>query len=375
MSSACTTKADTTLTALHQQLPALEELGAFVLGEGDVIIHAPGFEDRTMAIADVPMSGAHFSAVLLDYRPVYSKNRLLDVRNALRARGAQITDNEIIVYDRFDPCEFETHLRDRLRDLGSRRAIIDVSTMSKLAIMLVLNVCYSLDLAAVILYAEAREYGPSEAEFQKAKKSGAIHRPTLQVFTGVHGVVRVNSLASVAMQGQPTAALVFMSFNDALTQVLLNTVYPSRLFLINSRPPIHSWREEATAWIHDQVRREWGKDNPVDPKGQDMPLPTRVVSTLDYRETVERLLQLYWQLSADHRVLLAPAGSKMQASGCYLVRALHADIHVEYPSPDGFSPEYSTGIGRRWVLDLGRLAIRLSELARAERRAYLEIQT
>ena len=38
-------------------------------------------------------------------------------------------------------------------------------------------------------------------------------------------------------QGQPTAALAFMSFNDALTQVVLNTVDPARLFLINCKPP------------------------------------------------------------------------------------------------------------------------------------------
>lgn len=178
------------------------------------------------------------------------------------------------------------------------------------------------------------------------------------------------------MQGQPTAALVFMSFNDALTQVLLNTVYPGRLFLINGRPPVHSWREEATAWIHDQVRREWEEDNPVWPAvAGGVPMPKRVASTLDYRETVLLLLQLYWELSANHRILLAPAGSKLQAVGCYLVKALHPDIHVEYPSPEGFLPYYSSGFGPRWLLDLGKLPKLISEISEAERREYLEIPT
>jgi hypothetical protein len=254
--------------------------------------------------------------------------------------------------------------------------VVDISSMSKLAIMLVLHVCRTLDLEVRILYAEAQSYAPSKEEFDNAREKREIHRPTLQVFTGIYGVVRVDSLASVAMQGQPTAALVFMSFNDALTQVLLNTVYPSRLFLINGCPPEHQWREAATAWIHDQVRREWEEDNPVDPGlGKDMPLPKRVASTLDYRETVSLLLQLYWDLSAKHRILLAPAGSKMQAVGCYLVKALHPDIHVEYPSPEGFSQEYSSGIGARWLLDLGCFSERVSAIANAERREYLEIPT
>jgi hypothetical protein len=178
------------------------------------------------------------------------------------------------------------------------------------------------------------------------------------------------------MQGQPTAALVFMSFNDALTQILLNTVYPGRLFLINGRPPVHSWREEATAWIHDQVRREWEEDNPMQSSlAEGVWLPKRVASTLDYRETVSLLLQLYWQLSATHRVLLAPAGSKLQAVGCFLVKALHPDIHIEYPSPEGFLPYYSSLVGNRWLLDLGDLSELLVAISKAERRRYLEILT
>jgi len=327
-----------------------------------------------MAVADslLPTQGGH--AILLDYLPFDHRNRLADVRHALSAVGIEVAEEDILRYHRFDPGEFEARLKVRLQTYHARRAVVDISTMSKLAIMLVLNACRSLDLAVSVLYSEAKEYGPSKEEFESAREKNEIHRPTLQVFTGVHGVVRVDSLASVAMQGQPTAALVFMSFNDALTQVLLNTVYPGRLFLINGRPPQHQWREAATAWIHDQVRREWEGDNPIAAVSSGgVPVPKRVVSTLDYRETVSLLIDLYWQLSVNHRVLLAPAGSKMQAVGCYLVKALHPDIHVEYPSPEGFLPEYSSGIAARWLLNLGRFSELLSALAEAERREFLEI--
>jgi len=361
---------------LAKLLPSLQSCNRLPLEEGEVVIHAPGFEDRTMAVTEavVPSPGA--CAILLDYLPFNPENRLSDVREALMARGIEIGDADILKYDRFEPGDFETRLQTRLLAHGGRRAVVDISTMSKLEIMLVLNVCHALGLCVRILYSEAVEYGPSEEEFKSAREKNEIHRPTLQVFTGVHGVVRVDSVASVAMQGQPTAALVFMSFNDALTQILLNTVYPGRLFLINGRPPVHSWREAATAWIHDQVRREWEEDNPVQPAVDGgVPLPKRVVSTLDYRETVSLLLQLYWELSANHRILLAPAGSKLQAVGCYLVKALHPDIHIEYPSPEGFLPPYSTGVGPRWLLDLGQLPERLSAISNAERREYLEIPT
>jgi hypothetical protein len=359
---------------LASLLPPLESCDRVLLEEGEIVVHAPGFERRTMAVADSVASAGGARSILLDYLPRNPNNRLKEVRNALLAKGVKVADEDIIEYNRFEPGNFEARLKRRLVAGGERKAVIDISTMSKLAIMLVLNVCQQLQFKVRILYTEAQTYGPSEEKFKNARAKNEIHRPTLQVFTGVHGVVRVDSLASVAMQGQPTAALVFMSFNDALTQILLNTVYPTRLLLINGRPPVHSWREEATAWIHDQVRREWEQDNPLQPAipgGE--PMPRRVASTLDYRETVSLLLELYWDLSASYRVLLAPAGSKLQAVGCYLVKALHPDIHIEYPSPEGFSPYYSSGSGARWLLNFGQLSKRLSAISDAERREYLEI--
>lgn len=357
-------------------LPPLESHTEIRLGLRDVLIHAPGFEDRTMAIASGVLATPGTHLLLLDYRPFSASNRLQEVRNALLSQGVTDGNIGILEYDRFDPNDFEARFRLHLAKIGVTRVVLDISTMSKLAILLSLSACQQLNLETTILYTEADVYGPSREEFEEARNKREIHRPSIQIFTGVHGVVRATSLASVAMQGQPTAALVFMSFNDALTQILLNTVYPSRLFLINGRPPIHSWREQATAWIHDQVRREWPEDNPVrseTPAG--VPVPERAVSTLDYRETVALLTELYWQLAPTHRVLLAPAGSKMQAVGCFLVKALHPDIHIEYPSPEGFLPQYSAGVARRWMLRLGRIGTLLAEVAQRERRAFLELST
>jgi hypothetical protein len=360
---------------LCQSLPELIKCKRIELKKHDLIVHAPGFEDRTMAFFEIMVPSSRGSALLLDYRPHNPKNRLQDVRDGFTRNGITVTDSDILVYDRFDPDNFEDRLKSAFIRHGADRIIIDISTMSKLAILLIFNVCLELDLGVITLYAEAQKYGPTQDEFEKAKTNNELHRPSIQIFTAVHGVVRVNSLASVAMQGQPTAALAFMSFNDVLTQALLNTVFPTRLFLINGKPPVHNWREEATAWIHDQLRREWEEDNPVylSSSAQNMPLPKRTVSTLDYRETVSLLLQLYWQLSATHRIILAPAGSKLQAVGCFIVKALHPDIHIEYPSPEGFLPEYSSGIAQHWAVEFGRLSSLLETITREERREFLEL--
>ena len=360
---------DNVVAQISDNLPTLRLCKRFECGEGDVVVHAPGFEDRTTAILEVLAEGdGKAKGVLLDYLPRDPRNRMRDVRDGLVSRRVSISDEDILGYNRFDPGDFETRLLGRLDGYRAQRVVVDVSSMSKLAIMLVLNVCFKLDVALSVVYAEAGTYGPNEEEFTEAKQDGRVHQPSVGIYTGVHGVVRVDSLASVAMQGQPTAAIVFMSFNDALTQVLLNTVYPSRLILINSRPPAHRWREQATAWIHEQVRREWEDDNPLQSG-----VPKRVVSTFDYRETVDMVSRLYWKLSVNHRILLAPAGSKLQAVGCYLAKALHPDIHVEYPSAKGFKGTYSDKTGKVWMLDLGELSTVVGNMASAERRAHLEV--
>ena len=359
------------LDGAHTLLPLLQPVAEVLLESGDVLIHAPGFEDRTLAICNVlkPVQGS--AAILLDYEPFNSNNRMDEVRARLADIGLRSDDHSLLTYDRFDPGDFEARLELKLRTLAARKVVLDISTMSKLAIMLTLWVIRKAGITVSVVYAEAELYGPSEAEFNAARERNDVHQPSLQIFSGIHGVVRVDSLASVAMQGQPTAALVFMSFNDALTQSLLNTVYPTRLFLINGKPPVHSWREKATAWIHDYVRREWGDDNPLHASGSGLPI--RSVSTLDYRETVVMLMKLYWELSANYRILLAPAGSKLQAVGCCIMKALHPDVHIEYPSPQGFLKVYSQGIGKMWYLDIGNVDNLIARLRDAEIREFLQI--
>ena len=354
-------------------LPTMVPVGQSDLEDGDVLILAPGFEDRSLAVCSAICVAKGTCAILLDYRPENPENRMGEVREALEKAGLKKDRHSLVTYDRFDPGDFEGRLMNEVARLCSGRALVDISAMSKLAIMLILRTLSKRDVPISILYAEAEIYGPNELEFNAAREQGEIHRPSLQIYTGIHGVVRVDSLASVAMQGQPTAALVFMSFNDTLTQALVNTVYPARLLLINGRPPVHSWREKATAWIHDRVRMEWADDNPLSADGSG--LPARSASTLDYRETVILLLELYWRLSASHRILLAPAGSKLQAVACYMVKALHPDIHIEYPSPEGFLRVYSRGIGRLWRLDLDRFNQLIGRISDIESKEFLQIKS
>jgi len=350
-------------------LPPLEAIKTISLKQNDVLITVAGFEARHLAAAKCLTKKANGEAIILTYKPYDGRNDFDELACELRLKGIRVREVNIVKYDRFKPNFFTENLKRNLIRLRGRRVVLDVSAMSKLAILLCLDVCRELNLPVTVHYAEAVSYGPPREAYEKAKAERSINRPSIQIYTGVQGVLRVPRFSSVAMQGQPTAAIAFMSFNEELIQALLNSVYPSRLFLINGKPPQLKWREEATAWIHESLLKEWlDVDNPIIDG-----LPARTASTLDYRESVAVLRNLYWNLAIDHRVLLAPTGSKMQTISCFLIAALHPDVHIEYPTPEGFLDLYSEGVGNQWIVNFGPLETYILELKKLEKSERLDV--
>jgi hypothetical protein len=351
-------------------LPKIEPCTDLFLTEEDVFVTVAGFEDRRVAACRLMRSGSRPHVFVIRYLPQDDRNDEQSILKELSEKGIAVSKGVYLSYDRFDPHSFPEEFASRFRETGAKTIILDASVMSKLLLLLCLDVCRELGCGVSVMYAEAKHYGPSLEAFEKAKQDLEKYRPSIQVYAGVHGLLRHARFSSVAMQGQPTAAIAFMSFNEQLTQALINEVSPSRLFLINGRPPSLLWRENATAWIHERLRKEWREsDNPVGDSG----LPLRATSTLWYAETVNLLLDLYWKLSIDHRILIAPTGSKMQTLGVFIVKRLHPDIHIEYPTPVGFLDAYSQEIGQAWKVEFGCLSKALAGWKQLERRRRLLI--
>jgi hypothetical protein len=339
--------------------PPVQKQEGSLRASNALIVCAAGFEDRTLALAS-RIAPSECRLAIAVYKDWATNNRLSEIESTYFRGGLDQQSITHLEYDRFDPDAFAAALETWLFSAKESSVIVDISTMSRLAIMIVLEACRRSEKEVEVFYAEASCYGPTLSEYEKARK-GLYPRPSIQVYSGLGGVVRSAWLSSVALQGEPTALIAFMSMNEVLTQALIDSLCPSRLLLINGRPPNHPWREEATAWIHDELRREWPQaDNPVAPSLH-VNLPLRVTSTLDYRESVAVLLDLYWSCAAEFRIVLAPTGSKMQTVACFFVKALHPDIHIEYPTPDSFLKEYSSGVGACWTVNVGYLKAQISQ--------------
>ena len=197
------------------------------------IIAAAGFEDRTLALAST-LAQADSALGLVVYKDWGRENRVDELIDAYAAAGIRPSATKYLDYDRYDPDSFGDSLKCWLGELGHERVLVDISTMSRLAIMVILDVCREMEKSVTVFYAEAENYGPSEDDYLRAR-AGVYPRPSIQVYSGLGGVVRARRLSSVALQGEPTALIAFMSMNEVLTQSLIDCISPSRLFLVSKR--------------------------------------------------------------------------------------------------------------------------------------------
>jgi len=346
-------------------LPQLHPTASLALRGGELFVCAGGFEERVLAFPGIiePTAAPRSKAIILAYLPPEKKNNLAQINDLLCTRGC---DPTCMSYDRHAPGTFDAAFRATLTDLGAEAVCLDVSGMSRLAILIIMDVVREMNLPLRVAYAEAREYAPSQADFEKAKAAGSQHLPTSFIHTGVYDVLHIARLSSIRMQNHATLLIAFDSFNEALCQALVNVINPARFILINGRPPRTElgWREDATAHVHQWLRKEWSIE--------DDNASLRATSTLLYQETYQLLVKLYWKFSDRHRVILAPTGSKMQTIGCYLLRAVHDDVHMEYPTVQGFfADKYSTGVREKWLVDFGRLADFAAKLRTQELKEHL----
>ena len=355
---------------INNFLPGITPLYSLEIDDSDVLIVAAGFERRALTVMKNIRSINNGHIIILDYRPKNAKNKLCEAIHVCKKKGCKNGNVHLIEYNRFEPFDFPETLSILLDKISASTLKLDISALSKLGILLCLSVAHKMDLNIEVLYTEAEYYAPSEEEYNKSIDEVQRVRPSLKIYTGVYDVLRVKELSSVAMQGQSTAAIAFMSMNEKLTQSLINFVYPGKLLLINGRPPSLGWREAATSFIHEPLRKEWEEDNPVCINTQ---LPLRTTSTLYYAETVDTLLKLYWTYSTNYRILIAPTGSKMQTLSCYILKSLHPDLHFEYPTPKGFLDNYSTGEKELWSIPIGKLNNILISLKKEENFKHLLI--
>jgi hypothetical protein len=325
--------------------PELEQLDSLFIEKKDALILCAGFEDRALStLKQQIMSGnSGFAVFAFRYLPYVKENKFEEIKELCEKNAINMVE---LIYDRQNPAGSCDKIISLLNGVDGR-IYIDISAMSRL---LIVQIIVSLFRSShgfenvVILYTEASEYPPEEEEVRSAIAkigSDSVYR-TMFISSGVLEVTVVPELSSVSLLGQPIRLVTFPSFNTDQLATLRGELQPSSFSFIHGIPhlPENAWRLNAIKklnHIEEILQRE------------DMN-----ASTLDYRETLDRLLEIYSKHGVMERIILSPIGSKMQSVAVGLFKAFIDEIQIVYPTPRSFvSPsEYTKGVFATYSLCL-----------------------
>lgn len=323
-----------------------------------ILITAMGFEDRAIEFPRrLATTSSHGVVISIRYVHPKGANREEEFRTLFSGNSDwQLRE---VKYSSIRAHEFEHSFDKALRSVALTEkdvVVVDISAMSKFLILVTLLRLWQIQKVVRVVITTASKYTPTKEEFNATMEAQGndVRVFAGQPSSGVSAILRSNCMISTRMQGQPTCAVAFTSFNEELIRHAIGTLNPRRLILINGMPPYkeNAWRSMATQTIHSKLVEEYSSDNPVDTESG---LLQRTVSTLDYRDTVELLETIHSEYGLYERMIYFATGSKMQAVALAILRHRHSDAHIEYPTPDSYYfQEYSKGIGGIFWMDLHR---------------------
>jgi hypothetical protein len=152
----------------------------------------------------------------------------------------------------------------------------------------------------------------------------------------------VPELSTTALLAQPVRLVAFPSIDGHQLDALRSVLQPSYMTLITGVSPRNdlAWREDAIREINHIDMLSGVED--------------RSASIVDYRETIDVILDCYAMHGDLEKLVVCPTGSKMQAVSVGIVRGFLSDIQIAYPTSRSFlaPKQYSEGVGQLYTLDL-----------------------
>ena len=145
-------------------LPELQHIQSLSTEKKRVLIIAEGFETRSLSwIKSQPNMKVFEHTIICKYSPS-KKNRFEEMIQEVTMR----TNNPptVIDYNRFDPTVFEQKLAKQISVLltDEYEVAIDISAMSKMLIMIIINLLRDNNNDLRIVYTEPKTRKPSEEE-------------------------------------------------------------------------------------------------------------------------------------------------------------------------------------------------------------------
>ena len=339
--------------------PELQVTSVPELDSDDTLLTCAGFEDRAIeALRRAVSAGCRgFRVLSIEYVPKIEENQEEDIASLCAQAQATL---EWLTFDRERPAGAAEQILARVPE--SHHLHVDLSGMSRILIVQVVAALIRRARSAPseVLYCSANVYPPKQEQVEsKLAEQTDLIGLTMFLSSGVFGLTIVPELSSVAMQGQPLRVITFPSWNTTQLAAVCSEMQAYHLTIVHGIPP-----DPQNAWRRNAIRALNGIERFSDQEEFD-------VSTLDYRETLDLLLEIYNMYRHGAKLVISPTGSKMQSLAVGIVCAFLRDVQVAYPTPRLYAApaDYTQGVGKLYRLPLEQF---VTPVAAVEKRATSE---
>ena len=340
------------LSELLSMLPPIQPIGDLL---GDVsascFVGLAGFEPRCASAAAYLRSAGWRApcTVFVQYveREVIAPNREFTTQLCGHLRELS-PGREPITIDHDDhnlDCDFGEVLLGTLRSAGldlenaETHLVFDISAASSRLLLEGLHALMTCNISLTLVYSEPIRYRPTFDEYLQhldAKRIRAVDPPEF-LTRGIDRVEVLRRFPGANADSRPSFLVLFPSFSFTRACAVIQEISPSRVQWIFGIPHLveNRWRLDAQQDYHRSL----------------LELSHRkcMVSTFDYRETLEVLENIYRKRRSSYSMVIASLGSKLQKVGQVLFHLLRPEVAAVASVPitwqsDGYSTEEPTSI-------------------------------
>jgi hypothetical protein len=326
----------------------------------DLLITTLGFEDRTHSIIDklVNTGKMHKKPILLIEYPTNKEDNIKNYSFFEKAAKAMESPLIRLTYSRKD---FTQKLGYQLDEILAKKSYIvfDISSCSSYVFYPIMKALYNLDIDLSIVYSEAEKYYPTFEEWDEVNKTAESEKSLfVESFenakfqsAGVDDIYAYNIFSEINPGNKPCILIAVPNFSCQRVNAIIardnelnKTKYEDILWIIGKPPADNNeWRIKAVMKTNNLYNKP----------------PTKIKSacTLDYKEMIKALEDVWSDVRYKYHLTLGTLGSKNQHLGTFFFLALHQDVGLWLAEPKEFrANRFSEGEGESWQINFGSIS-------------------
>jgi hypothetical protein len=330
------------------KLPAVEVWDRSFKRRGHVILVA-GFEERCKLVSTyIPdkSKGIIGRISIIKYLPRMKENEkgMKCIKETLFEKGYEENDISLFTFNRLGPASFRKNIeRNVIKAIKADKEVlyIDISGMSKLAILVILDLALKHKIPSQMLYAEANLYHPTKENYEREKMKYTTGKAFLEFLChGIEKTLILPEFFGFQNVSFPNLLVSFLGFNYRLFSSILNAIHLEQIVQIAPVPHLaeNQWRKDAVFEINGGITSS---------PAQEMEL-----SAFDYKEVLIGIEELFSRYKYTHNIIIAPLGSKLQAIAVKLFHYSHPETQIIYVPPQKFEADlYTEGVKEIHVIN------------------------